>query len=128
MAAERSRLLEGLEGMSEEEQLRQVMELSEREAEAEAEIYSDEEQLRQAMELSKLTEFTTEEETTKLAIAIEVSEREATNLDHELEGALKEEEATKFAIEASEREANLQELENALKLSLRKALSNHSSR
>ena len=81
MAAERSRLLEGLEGMSEEEQLRQVMELSEREAEAE--IYSDEEQLRQAMELSKLTEFTTEEETTKLAIAIEVSEREATNLDHE---------------------------------------------
>ena len=46
MAAERSRLLEGLEGMSEEEQLRQVMELSEREAE----IYSsDEEQLRQAM-------------------------------------------------------------------------------
>ena len=113
--------------MSEEEQLRQVMELSEREAEAE--IYSsDEEQLRQAMELSKLTEFTTEEETTKLAIAIEVSEREATNLDHELEGALKEEEATKFAIEASEREANLQELESALKLSLREALSNHSSR
>ena len=103
-----------------------MMELSEREAEAE--IYSDEEQLRQAMELSKLTEFTTEEETTKLAIAIEVSEREATNLDHELEGALKEEEATKFAIEASEREANLQELDSALKLSLREALSNHSSR
>ena len=126
MAAERSRFLEGLEGMSEEEQLRQVMELSEREAEAE--ICSDEEQLRQAMELSKLTEIITEEEKTKLAIGIEVSEREATNLDHELEGALKEGEATKFAIEASEREANLQELESALKLSLREALSNHSSR
>ena len=127
MAAARSTLLEGLEGMSEEEQLRRVLELSEREAgagEAEAggsfenwvntpaserlraleepgrpgaEIYysDDEEQLRRAMELSlSPSRVMTDEEATKLAI--EASERETesgpssvASIDQELESALK---------------------------------------
>jgi len=132
MAAARSTLLEGLEDISEEEQLRRVLEMSEREAGAgEADTVNPgtggsfeswvntpaAERLRAAQDsLEQRGE----------AGEIYYSDNEAEEELRRVNGAMTEEEATKLAIEASEKESGRpssvenidKDLERAIKLSM----------